>query len=98
IATPVDDSIDPETGLLIATPKCSESVRGPETSICLKAAKNGVQVGEKAGQVGETVKRLYSERYGVEAGRNIPKRHTTFRAKPFPENSYWARDADMILK
>jgi hypothetical protein len=96
VARPVDDSIDPETGLLIATPKCSESVRGTETSICLEAAKIGIQVGEKAGQVGKTVKRLYTERYGVEAGRNIPKRHTTFRGKPFPENSYWCRDSDLI--
>ena len=96
VARPVDDSIDPETGLLIATPKCSESVRGPETSICLEAGKMGINVGEKAGQVGKVAKRLYSERYGDEAGRNIPKRNTTFRAKPFPENSYWSRDSDLI--
>lgn len=98
VARPVDDSIDPETGLLIATPKCSESVRGPETSICLEAGKMGIKVGEKAGRVGKIVKSLYAERYGVEAGRNIPKRHTTFREKPFPENSYWSRDADLIQK
>ena len=96
VARPVDDSIDPETGLLIATPKCSESVRGPETSICLEAAKMGIKVGEKAGRVGKVVKGLYAERYGDEAGRNIPKRNTTFRGKPFPENSYWERDSDLI--
>ncbi|CAM9210786.1 unnamed protein product [Pylaiella littoralis] len=96
VARPIDDSIDPETGFLIATPKCSESVRGPETSICLEAGKLGIKVGEKAGQVGKVTKRLYSERYGVEAGRNIPKRDTIFRNKPFPENVYWARDADLI--
>ena len=96
ISRPVDDSIDPETGLLMATPKCSESVRGSETSICLEAGKMGIKVGEKAGQVGKVVKGLYSERYGDEAGRNIPKRNTTFRGKPFPENSYWERDSDLI--
>ncbi|CAM9693890.1 unnamed protein product, partial [Pylaiella littoralis] len=42
VARPVDDSIDPETGLIIATHKCSDSVRGPETSICNEAAKMGV--------------------------------------------------------
>ncbi|CAM9208873.1 unnamed protein product [Ectocarpus sp. 8 AP-2014] len=37
VAMSVDDTIDPETGLLTATPKCSPSVRGPETSICVEA-------------------------------------------------------------
>ncbi|CAM9311655.1 unnamed protein product, partial [Hapterophycus canaliculatus] len=96
VARPVDDSIDPETGLVIATHKCTDSVRGPETSICNEVAKMGVKVGEKAGQVGKVVKGLYSEKYGVEASLKIPKRRTTFRAKPFPENSYWDRDADLI--
>ena len=98
VARPVDDSIDPSTGMLIATPKCTESVRGPETSICNEAAKMGIKVGEKAGQVGKVAKRLYSERYGVEAGANIPKRETTFRSKPFSENTFWQRDSDLIQK
>ncbi|CAM9684428.1 unnamed protein product [Ectocarpus fasciculatus] len=98
VAMPVDDTIDPETGLLIATPKCSPSVRGPETSICVEAGKMGICVGEKAGQVGKVVKRLYSDRYGQEAGRKIPKRSTTFRGKPFSENTYYARDLDLIQR
>lgn len=96
VARPVDDSIDPETGLIIATHKCSDSVRGPETSICNEAAKKDVKVGEKAGQVGKVLKRFYSDRYGVEASLNIPKRHTTFRGKPFEERTYYERDADLI--
>ncbi|CAN0128060.1 unnamed protein product, partial [Ectocarpus sp. 12 AP-2014] len=96
VARPVDDSIDPETGMLIATPKLNESVRGPETSICNEAAKMGIKVGEKAGQVGKVAKRLYSERYGVEAGADIPKRETTFRSKPFSENTFWQRDSDIL--
>ncbi|CAM9896841.1 unnamed protein product [Ectocarpus sp. 6 AP-2014] len=98
VAMPVDDTIDPETGLLTATPKCSPSVRGPETSICVEAGKMGISVGEKAGQVGKVVKRLYSKRYGQEAGRKIPKRSTTFRGKPFGENTYYARDSDLIQR
>lgn len=96
VARPVNDSIDPETGLLIATPKCSESVRGPEMSICNEAAKMGIKLGEKAGQVGKMAKSLYRKRHGVAAAANIPKRHTTFRGKPFRENTYWQRDADII--
>lgn len=95
-ARAIDDSIDPMTGLLIATPKCSESARGPETSICNEAVKMGAKVGEKAGQVGKVLKRLYSERYGVQASINIPKRNTTFRGKPFEERTYYERDADLI--
>lgn len=96
VAREVDNSIDPETGKIIATPKCSASVRGPETSICVEAAKLGISTGEKNGQIGKVVKRMYDEKYGPEAARNIPKRHTTFRSKPFPENTYWDRDADLI--
>ena len=96
MARPVNDSIDPETGLLIATAKCSESVRGPETSICNEAAKMGIKLGEKAGLVGKMAKSLFRKRYGVAAAANIPKRNTTFRGKPFSENTYWQRDADII--
>ena len=98
MALPIDDTIDPETGVLIATPKCSPSVRGPETSICVEAAKMGISIGDKAGQIGKIVKRMYSERYGEEAGRNIPKRSTTFRGKPFNENTYFSRDSDLIQR
>ncbi|CAN0252444.1 unnamed protein product [Ectocarpus sp. 6 AP-2014] len=96
VARPVNDSIDPETGLLIATAKCSESVRGPETSICNEAAKMGIKLGEKAGQVGKMAKSLYSKRHGVAAAASIPKRNTTYRGKPFRENTYWQRDADIV--
>lgn len=96
VARTIDDTIDPETGLIMATPKCSESARGPETSICNEAVKMGAEVGEKAGQVGKVLKRLYSVRYGVEASLNIPKRNTTFRGKPFEERTYYERDADLI--
>ncbi len=98
VARPIDDSLDPETGLVIATHKCSESIRGPETSICNEAGKIGINVGDKAGQVGKVLKRLYIERYGEQAGRNIPKRDTTFRGKPFSEYTYFSRDSDLIQR
>ncbi|CAN0055360.1 unnamed protein product, partial [Ectocarpus sp. 12 AP-2014] len=56
----------------------------------------GIKLGEKAGQVGKIAKSLYRKRYGVAAAANIPKRNTTFRGKPFSENTYWQRDADII--
>jgi len=96
VARPVDNSIDKSTGKLIAKRKCSGSVRGPETSICNEAAKMGLNVREKAGQVGKVLKRFYSDRYVVEASLNIPKRHTIFKGKPFEERTYYERDADLI--
>lgn len=96
VAMPIVDTIDPVTGLLLATPKCCESIRGSETSIPNEAAKLGIRVGEKAGRVGKEIKRRYSERYGIQAGRDILKRSTTFRGKPFQENTYFSRDSDLI--
>ncbi|ACH46887.1 unknown [Feldmannia species virus] len=96
VARPVDDTIDSATGLPLATPECSESVRGVETSICNEAAKLGICVGEKGGEIGKELIRRYTKRYGVEAGLNIPKRPTTYRGKPFNENCYWSRDADLV--
>ncbi|CAN0423497.1 unnamed protein product [Scytosiphon promiscuus] len=97
VAAPVQDTtIDPATGLLVATPMCAANVRGRETSIPNEAAKLGIAVGEKAGQVGKVIKRMYTGRYGQQAGRNIPKRQTTFRGKPFQENTYYNRDSDLI--
>ncbi|CAM9105570.1 unnamed protein product [Ectocarpus sp. 12 AP-2014] len=96
VATAIDNSIDPASGKVIATHKVSASVRGPETSICTEAAKIGISTGEKSGQIGKVAKRLYGERYGQEANRNIPTRHTTFRGKPFVERTYFSRDADLI--
>lgn len=89
VARPVDKSIDPETGVVIATHKYSENVRGPETSICNEAAKMGVKVDEKTGRVGKVLKRLYSNRYGVEASLKVPKRHTTFRGEPLEDRTYY---------
>lgn len=96
VATAIDNSIDPETGLIIATHKVSASVRGPETSICAEAAKLGISTGEKNGQIGKVAKRLYGVKYGEAANSNIPTRHTTFRGKPFVERAYFARDAGLI--
>ncbi|AAR26979.1 FirrV-1-P1 [Feldmannia irregularis virus a] len=56
----------------------------------------GIALGEKSGQVGKKMKALYSSRYGTVAASNIPKRATTFRGKPFAENTYYIRDKDLM--
>ena len=56
----------------------------------------GVRLGEKAGQVGKRMKAMYCARYGSVASANIPKRVTIFRGKPFPENTYYSRDKDLM--
>ena len=94
----VCNAIDISTGLPLATPKCPLSVRGSETSIPLEAAKLNVRVGERSGLVGRETRKLYGIRYGQEASRNIPKRSTIFRGKPWSENTYYARDSDLIQR
>lgn len=92
------NTIDPSTGLPLATPKCPLSVRGSETSIPLEAGKLNVRVGDRSGLVGKEMKRLYGIRYGTDAARDIPKRTTIFRGKPFNENTYYIRDSDLIQR
>ena len=92
------NTIDPSTGLRLATPKCPLNVRGSETSIPLEAGKLNVRVGDRSGPVGKEIKRLYGIRYGADAARDIPKRTTIFRGKPFNENTYYIRDSDLIQR
>lgn len=92
----VCNTIDPSTGLQLATPLCALSVRGSETSIPLEAGKIKVRVGDKAGAVGKEVKKLYGRRYGQDAANKIPKRSTIFRGKPFNKNCFFSRDSDLI--
>lgn len=86
--------VDP--GPSVPTPICVSAVRGPETSMHIVASKLGVTVRDKAGQIGKLIKKKYAERYGSKAADNIPKRAVFFRGKPFLENTYYERDADLI--
>lgn len=94
----VCNTIDPSTGLQLATPLCALSVRGSETSIPLESGKIKARVGDKAGAVGKEVKKLYGMRYGQDAANKIPKRSRIFRGKPFHENTYFNRDSDLIQR
>ena len=87
---PVDPGVD------VATPDCLPAVRGAETSMHMIASEMGVTIGTKAGQIGKSIKRKYQQRYGEDAAARIPKRSSYFRGKPFPENTYWSRDSDLI--
>ena len=69
----------------VPPPERPTDVRGQETSMHIVASRLQITIGTKAGSVGKRMKKLYIERYGEEAGRNIPKRTTYFNGKPFPE-------------
>lgn len=94
MAAPAEPPTDPGTS--VPTPECHAAVRGDEISIAMVSTELGVSLGEKTGRVGKRMKALYSARYGDEAAANIPKRATTFRGKPFPENMYFSRDKDLM--
>lgn len=85
-----------DPGISVPTPECHSAVRGDEISIAMVSTQLCVGLGEKAGQVGKKMKALYAARYGSVAAANIPKRTTIFRGKPFQENTYYARDKDLM--
>ena len=91
-----EDTAPADPGTSVPTPECHVAVRGDEISIAMVSTQLGVSLGEKAGQVGKKMKALYAARYGGVAAANIPKRTTIFRGKPFQENTYYARDKDLV--
>ena len=93
VAAPVPEQ-DP--GYSVPTPQCSRGVRGEEISIAMIATEMGVSVGGRGGLVGKKLKALYAERYGQNAANDIPKRSTVFQGRPYQENSYFARDKDLV--
>jgi hypothetical protein len=86
--------VDPGPG--VATHDCSESVRGSEISIPMLATEMHVNIGDRAGQIGKRMKKLYAQTYGEAAARAIPKRETIFRGKPLHENTYYKRDKALL--
>lgn len=78
------------------TPQCSPEVRGEEVSIAMIATEMGVSVRGRGGQIGKKLKALYAQRYGSIAANELPKRHTIFQGRPYFENSYYARDRDLV--
>ena len=91
-----EDTAPADPGTSVPTPECHVAVRGDEISIAMVSTELGVSLRERAGQVGKKMKALYAARYGGVAAANIPKRTTIFRGKPFQENTYYARDKDLI--
>eukprot|EP00903_Cladosiphon_okamuranus_P015276 g14117.t1 len=100
VATPTalatSEAAPAEPGVSVPTPECHVAVRGDEISIAMVSTELGVSLGERAGQAGKKMKALYASRYGTVAAANIPKRSTIFRGKPFQENTYYARDKDLM--
>lgn len=93
IATEVVPADDPT----IPTPECHVAHRGEEISMHSVASKYDIRIPRgKEGSIGKRIKALYSERYGTEAGANIPKRNIPFQGQIFAENTYWSRDESLI--
>jgi hypothetical protein len=49
-------------------------------------------IGDRAGQIGKRMKKLYAQTYGIAAAQATPKRETIIRGKPLHENTYYKRD------
>lgn len=80
----------------IPTPQCSPEVRGEEVSIAMIATEMGVSVSGRGGLIGKKLKALYTERYGVNAANELPKRSVIYGGRPYLENTYFRRDKDLV--
>ncbi|ACH46756.1 unknown [Feldmannia species virus] len=90
----VETAVDP--GVSVPTPDCPANIRGEEVSIAMVSGEMGVHLGGRAGTAGKKLKVLYMARYGADAANNIPKRATIFQGRPYRENTYYARDKDLV--
>ncbi len=81
----------------VPTPLVHPRYRGQEISMHTVASEIGIRIKSGTeGRIGKEMKRLYAERYGGDASRNIPKRNIPFRGQMFPENTYYSRDSGMM--
>jgi hypothetical protein len=62
------------------------------------ASEMHIIVGDRAGQIGKRMRKLYAQTYGDAAAQAIPKRETIFRGKPLHENTYYKRDKIVRLR
>jgi len=67
-----------------------------EISIPMVAIEMGIIVGERGGLVGKRMLKLWREKYGHDSTVQPPKRQTTFRGKPFKENTYYRCDLEIM--
>ena len=65
-----------------------------EISILMVAIEMGITVGERGG----AVVKLWREKHGHDSNTQPPKRETTFRGKPFKENTYYRRDLEIMRR
>jgi hypothetical protein len=94
IANPIPDD-DPS--IPTHDSRCHPIHRGQEISLHTVASEMGIRIKYgNEGKIGKAMKRLYSERYGIEASCNIPKRNVPFNGQVFPANTYWSRDSDLM--
>ena len=92
VATPLlQDSSTP-------THELDAAQRGRETGIVVVSAKIGLRVPQHlSGAVGKLMKKLYIKKYRLSSNfKAFVKRETMFNGRPGLENTYYARDEDII--
>ncbi|KAG5181963.1 hypothetical protein JKP88DRAFT_165055 [Tribonema minus] len=89
-AVPADDPTVP-------TSDCDAYYRGEEISMHSVSSKYSLRIGNgREGAVGRAVKALYLKRYGEAAAAKMVKRNVPFHGQIYGENTYWARDEDLM--
>lgn len=73
----------------------STDERGGEISIALVCQELGINPKDKSPQIGKVLATMWRARY---PGQEIPKRRTTYRGRPYNENTYYDRDRDLVEK
>jgi hypothetical protein len=67
-----------------------------ELSIPMVCQQLGLRSCGKGGQIGKVLVKLWRAKYNKESHIHPPKRHTTFRGKPYLENAYYEDDRDIV--
>ena len=87
----------PADDITIPTPDCHPVHRGTEISMHSVAAKYGLRIrAGTEGTIGKLMKTKYVQKYGEQAGKNIPKREVPFKGRIYAENTYYSRDESMM--
>ncbi|NP_597945.1 EsV-1-210/211 paralog [Ectocarpus siliculosus virus 1] len=98
----VSDAVPTPTPLLqdssTPTHELDAAQRGRETGIVVVSAKIGLRVPQHlCGTVGKLMKKLYIKKYRLSSNfKAFIKRETIFNGRPGLENTYYARDEDII--
>ena len=92
LSSSASSSSSSSTALLL-----SGTTRGAEISIPLVSQQIGVRVANgQAGRIGKNMVKRWRAKHGHGAHVQPPKRITYFKNKPYPENTYYMEDIDIM--